>query len=283
MTTVLVRFGQLGDVVLLGAVTSALGDAVIVTEPRWHGVTARLAGVRQVLAPDEARGTRGRWVDLQGSLRSAWICRGTGATRIHKRSVVRRLWVRTGWPSPPRPPVTAIYAEAVGVRPAEPPWIHVARAPDALVVLPGAAWPLKRWSGFPALARAWDGPVVVVGGPGEEGLCASVAAGLPDASVVCGPGWDGVFEALARAVVAVGNDSGLLHLAAACGVPTVGLFGPTHPADGFAAHLDRVVQREDVRCRPCALHRVRRCARGDHACLQIAVEPVLDAAATSMR
>jgi ADP-heptose:LPS heptosyltransferase len=38
---------------------------------------------------------------------------------------------------------------------------------------------------------------------------------------------------LARCVLFVGNDSGLMHLAASAGVPTLGLFGPT-PASEYA-------------------------------------------------
>lgn len=274
MSTILVRFGQLGDVVLLGAVTKALGDAVIVTDPRWFPVARRLIGVRDVRAPDDRTGLRGRWVDLQGSARSAWIC-GRGAARIRKRSVARRMFVRFGWPDPPRPSVPEIYAEAAGVRPASLPWVAVPDVPrDTLVLLPGASVALKRWAGFPEVACGWPGPIVVLGGPGERGLCEAVAAGLPGARTVCGAGFDGVFEVLGRAAVAVGNDSGLLHLAAACGARTVGLFGPTHPADGFAAHLSAIVQR-DLPCRPCGLHRVSRCARGDHACMQIPAEHVL--------
>ena len=38
---------------------------------------------------------------------------------------------------------------------------------------------------------------------------------------------------LARSALFVGNDSGLMHLAAAAGAPTLGLFGPT-PASEYA-------------------------------------------------
>jgi ADP-heptose:LPS heptosyltransferase len=71
--------------------------------------------------------------------------------------------------------------------------------------------------------------VLLVGGPGEETLLHTIARGLDGG---------GVFElapepiaeltaCLRRARVVVGNDTGPLHLAAAVGVPAVGLYGPT--------------------------------------------------------
>ena len=42
-----------------------------------------------------------------------------------------------------------------------------------------------------------------------------------------------VAACLARCALFIGNDSGLMHLAAAAGAPTLGLFGPT-PAEEYA-------------------------------------------------
>jgi ADP-heptose:LPS heptosyltransferase len=36
-----------------------------------------------------------------------------------------------------------------------------------------------------------------------------------------------IYACLERAALYVGNDSGLMHLAAAAGIPTLGLFGPS--------------------------------------------------------
>jgi heptosyltransferase-2 len=49
------------------------------------------------------------------------------------------------------------------------------------------------------------------------------------------------------------NDSGLMHLAEACGVPVVGIFGPTSKELGFAPSLkkSRIVEK-DLWCRPCS-------------------------------
>jgi ADP-heptose:LPS heptosyltransferase len=46
-----------------------------------------------------------------------------------------------------------------------------------------------------------------------------------------------VAACLARCAVFVGNDSGLMHLAASAGAPTIGLFGPTPAAEYAPAGL----------------------------------------------
>ena len=111
-------------------------------------------------------------------------------------------------------------------------------------------WPAER---FVALFRALAaGPLpgaraVVLGGPGahERPLAAPVLAALPDAIDLCGAlSLPEAAAVLARCDLFVGNDSGLMHLAAAAGTPTLGLFGPT-PArriqPGRAAHRRRAL------------------------------------------
>ena len=56
---------------------------------------------------------------------------------------------------------------------------------------------------------------------------------------------------LARSDVCVANDSGLLHLAAAVGVPTIGIFGPTNPAVWGPAGPGHHIVRHIVPCQPC--------------------------------
>jgi ADP-heptose:LPS heptosyltransferase len=100
-------------------------------------------------------------------------------------------------------------------------------------------WPPER---FVALYRQLAaGPlmgarVAVMAGPGakEAALAAPVLAALPEAIDLQGKlTLPEAAACLARAALYVGNDSGLMHLAAAAGAPTLGLFGPT-PADIYA-------------------------------------------------
>jgi heptosyltransferase-3 len=65
-------------------------------------------------------------------------------------------------------------------------------------------------------------------------MAAPVLSELPDAIDLVGHlDLPQAAACLARCAVFVGNDSGLMHLAAAAGAPTLGLFGPT-PASEYA-------------------------------------------------
>ena len=261
---------------MIGAITAAVPRPVtVVTDPRYLSIAARLRGVDRVVPWGEPL-PQGRCIDLQGSWASRRL---TGiAARIDKRSVRRRMWLWWGG-GRCRPDVPTLYGEAVGLPPRPPPWIDVPRRTrDTLVLVPGAAWEPKRAprEALVACGHAWNGPVVVLGGPSERGLCEAVAGQIEGAAVVAEEGFDETLELMARARCCVAGDSGLLHVAGACGVPVVAMFGPTHPDDGFFVYRGEVVQRE-LPCRPCALHRVHSCRQRDLACMDVPTEQVVAA------
>jgi ADP-heptose:LPS heptosyltransferase len=76
-----------------------------------------------------------------------------------------------------------------------------------------------------------DAVAAIIAGPGEReaALAKPVLEGLPNAiDLVSRLTLPEIAALLARSVLFVGNDSGLMHLAAASGAPTLGLFGPTN-------------------------------------------------------
>lgn len=138
-------------------------------------------------------------------------------------------------------------------------------------------WPLER---FVALAgripSELDARVLVLGLPDEVEPFRSLA--LP--GVVASAGDLRLTGALlARAAVCVANDSGLLHLAAAAGTPTVGIFGPTDPDVWGVAEPGHLVVRHVVECQPCYKDDgVLPVCRWEHRCLrQLEVDDVLSA------
>ena len=141
-------------------------------------------------------------------------------------------------------------------------------------------WPLERYA---ELARALHGrglPPLLLGSPREVPLAEAIraAASVPVASAT-GNSVGETLGILARAALAVGGDSGLVHAARALGVPTVLLFGPTAPeAHVFEASSVALTLR--LECSPCSAHGQRRCPLGHHRCLRdLGVEKVLAAAA----
>jgi ADP-heptose:LPS heptosyltransferase len=99
----------------------------------------------------------------------------------------------------------------------------------------GKTWPVERFSQVAMkllrdpYAPLKGGRLMVLGGPGDEKL----ARGLRD---VAGTGFIDLagkadlvtaYACLKRARLFIGNDSGAMHLAAAAGCPTIGLFGPS--------------------------------------------------------
>ena len=72
---------------------------------------------------------------------------------------------------------------------------------------------------------------------------------------------------LAASHLTVSNDSGVMHLSAAAGTPTAGLFGPTHPSLGFSPLGEKCVAvTTDESCSPCSKHGASPCYRDERYC-----------------
>jgi ADP-heptose:LPS heptosyltransferase len=120
----------------------------------------------------------------------------------------------------------------------------------------------KRWPYFAELAGAFE-DVVVVGTPDDlRRNGGSVIKFPPHVHSLIGElSLRETAEIMASAGVVVGNDSGLSHIAAAVGTPTIMLFGPT-PHESLGVMPPNVkVLRAGLPCEPCWFrNRFRACA-----------------------
>ncbi len=130
-----------------------------------------------------------------------------------------------------------------------------------VVLHPAPMWPYKRWTqgGWLDLAKyvlSRRIRVVLTGGPGqhERSLVSALAESLdtPYAVNVCGQLSFGQLSCLLRnGRCFVGPDTSVTHLAAACGIPTVAIFGPTNPVKWGPWPYQYAADRNPfVRCRP---------------------------------
>jgi len=127
-------------------------------------------------------------------------------------------------------------------------------------LMPGAEYgPAKRWPAahFGALAAALanaDADVVVLGSAKERSIGDEVVAAAANARVrnLCGAtALVDVVDLLAAADVAVSNDSGLLHVAAAAGAPVVAIYGSSSPRFTPPLTAAAAVVSLEIECSPC--------------------------------
>jgi heptosyltransferase II len=167
------------------------------------------------------------------------------------------------------------------------------RAGDYYAFAPGAEYgPAKRWPviHFAELARSLDAPAVLLGSGKEAALCAEIAGAAGPGRCVDLAGKTSLADAFALIAAArsvISNDSGLMHVAAAFGVPQVAIFGsssPRHtpPLNDSARVIwlkDDPAYRPPLDCSPCFQ---RECPLGHTRCLvDIVPERVLAAANSS--
>jgi len=155
---------------------------------------------------------------------------------------------------------------------------------DFSVLFVSAGWRSKVWGEekFANLAerlKAEGLEVVVVPGIGDEERAGRIC-NMAQHALAVAEGLDIIaLAALAeRAKVVVGGDTGPVHLAAALGTPTVGIYGPTAPARNGPFPYQDYALWASAKCSPCYK---RDCKR--HCIEQIEVEDVLKACRRILR
>ncbi len=119
----------------------------------------------------------------------------------------------------------------------------------------------------------------LVGSSSEEDRLREIADGADPArtEIIAGADPADLPEVASGCPVALTNDSGLLHVAEACGATVIALFGPTHPRLGFAPlGAGARILHSGIGCSPCDPHGPERCPRRHHRCMtDIDVDRVL--------
>lgn len=151
----------------------------------------------------------------------------------------------------------------------------------------GSVWATKRWlpEGFAAVADRIAGElgakVLFIGGAKDQELIGKILGLMKTPAL----NWAGqttlseLIAAISRCAVFLTNDSGPMHIAVACRVPTVAIFGPTTKELGFFPYGEgHIVIEKDLSCRPCGLHGANACPLGHFECMKtISPEEVFDA------
>jgi heptosyltransferase-2 len=164
----------------------------------------------------------------------------------------------------------------------------------------GATRPTKSWPAghFATLAKLWrdtGGSVLLVTGPGESGKAADVFQAIGDKQRVShlhDPSIRLLSAVFSQCAVFAGNDSGVKHVAAASGLPTVSLFGPEDPLEWhvYPRELHPYFYIDSLPCRKdnppgypawCSL---QECVTEKHRCMtDIAPTSILEACRKVMK
>ena len=234
-----------------------------------------------------------RWRDLWLAVAPHWWHRVVdlrGSALAYLVPTVRRNVLRSSWE--PRHRVVHLASALGGTRPLAPVlWAkpeHEAAAarlippgPPVLALGPSANWEPKRWPAerFAELAAHLTAPggilpearVAVIGTPSERPAVRAALDAIPARrriDLLDGIALPVIHAALKRCALYVGNDSGVMHMAAASGVPTLGLFGPSSevfygPWGPQCAAVRGPRTYEDICWAPSFDHRSRECMMFD--------------------
>ena len=150
------------------------------------------------------------------------------------------------------------------------------RRPEAplIAIAPAAAygpakeWPLAYYAGLmESIGARYGAECVLIGAPNERVRCASIAGSVRTPAIVAA-GETSIGELIGLLSLCAGfagNDSGAMHLAAAIGIPAVGIFGSTNPARTGPQGAHAAVINHQLACSPCL---ARTCRYGHYDCLR---------------
>jgi heptosyltransferase I len=258
----------------------------------WERVAASLSDVRA--ARYEVA------LDLQGAVRSSLLARWSGAPVIYgaaqpRENLASMFYTRQIIPRGQHVVEQNLsLAEAVAHQPLKIPRVELPRdlpveqecdrrlktqgTQEFALLNPGAGWGAKQWPaeryGEVARRLAENGVKSLINfGPGEKKLADVVETASGGTAEAFTGSLTQLIALTRRASLFIGGDTGPMHLAAALGVPVVGIFGPTDPARNGPFGTTSIVLRS-----PASNTTYSHVSRPDDGLLEISVEQVVAAA-----
>ncbi|MFO7445249.1 MAG: glycosyltransferase family 9 protein [Ignavibacteriaceae bacterium] len=148
-------------------------------------------------------------------------------------------------------------------------------------IIPAGGWPSKRCDAVKwveicrAINEKYGTKFLILWGPGDEEDSIYIEQHLPDMAVLAPetklPTMAGMIN---NCDIIIANDSGPMHIAAALGKPTLGIFGPTNPKNhGPYSPVSDYVYKEDLFCIIC---NKLECPFHHECMLELPVEKVLE-------
>jgi heptosyltransferase-2 len=151
---------------------------------------------------------------------------------------------------------------------------------------PAKSWPTEHFSLLAKrIVRKYNAGVLVICGPAEKTAAQEIVRLADEPRVVSLADHKtsiGLSKGcLAAADLVVSTDSGPKHIAAALGVPTIGLYGPTDPRWSDNYQAETITLQEPVPCGPCGK---RVCPLKHHRCMvDLHVDRVFSAVETQLQ
>lgn len=258
----------------------------------WERIAASLSDLRAVRYEIA--------VDLQGAVRSSLLARWSGAAAVYgaaqpRENLASMFYTRrviTGGAhvveqnlslaeAVARQPLRVSHPELPRDEAAEQAcdrWLKEKGTQEFALLNPGAGWGAKQWPAerYGQVAKQLAGKrlkSLINYGPGEEDLAHTVETVSGGAAEPFTGSLTQLIALTRRARLFIGGDTGPMHLAAALGVPVVGIFGPTDPARNGPFGTRSIVLRS-----PSSSTSYRHGLQQDNGLLEISAEQVVDAA-----
>jgi heptosyltransferase-1 len=231
-------------------------------------------------------------IDLQGLARSGlltWLARGTQTIGIDLPKEGARLFYDSAVPRPSKPHAVDWYLEVakqldlpmevsfewIPTRTASRSKIlkeHPLRGKRIIGVVPGARWNNKRWPAehftqtLNQLASSGEYVFSILGGSGDRAFAGTLCDRKDAIDLLGKTDLAEMIEWVRRCELVITNDTGPMHVAAALGRPTIGLFGPTRPDQTGPYQQLANSLSVPMACAPCLKST---CAHGRYmACLE---------------